>query len=71
VSASDHITGEAMAHADVARIESGTAEPELLLRSVLRIAAESGVMVPPTSMLCGYLSAIRKHIQRGRDGLRA
>ena len=68
MSASEHILGEAQAHADVARIQSGMADPELLLRSVLRLGADAGVLIPPTSRLSGYLCALRKHIERQGRG---
>ena len=62
--AAAYLPGEAAADAALARITAGTSDPELLLRALCRVLAESGYPIAsPPPALAGFCRRWQKHVE--------
>lgn len=59
-----HLEGEKAAVAALDRITAGCSDPDLLLRGILNVLADEGLIVPPVTRLRGYCRALQKRLEQ-------
>lgn len=57
--------GEVIADHAIGAIREGASDPELLMRCLLRVAADSGFMVAPTSLMRGVCARLQRELSGG------
>ena len=59
-----HLEGEQAAQSTLDRIAAGCSDPDLLLRGILNVLADEGLIVPPVTRLRGYCRALQKRLEQ-------
>lgn len=57
--------GELIADHVMGAVRADTSDPDLLMRTMLRVAADSGFMLAPTSLLRGLCARIQRELSGG------
>lgn len=59
--------GEALADSCIARIRAEKSDPDALMRTLLRVMADGGYIVAPTSLLRGVCARLQQKIAGSAD----
>jgi len=59
--------GELIADTCIARIRDGASDPDALMRCVMRLLADTGHLIAPSSLLRGFCMAIQRELSGGAD----
>lgn len=63
-----HSQGALIADNCITAIRAGVSDPDALMRVLMRLIADNGTMVPPTSLLRGFCCAVQREIREaGHD----
>lgn len=57
--------GELIAERAIDRLQAGTSDPDALMRVLLRVIADSGALVSPSSLLRGFCAEVQRAIVAG------
>lgn len=60
-----HHQGEVIGERCIDAIKVGVSDPNALMRVLLRVLADNGYVVPPTTLLRGFCSAIQRELGGG------